>query len=120
MRVHNHGPQEGKGVDCPECLIGECKLHELRQFGPCQKCGGIDIYVQFHDAKPHCRECGILKVTPESCKTFKCEETGEHLRVNCRRCQFAWYEKPGTGSMSRGSLNLPEALVTDVEEDPFE
>lgn len=28
--VHNHGPEEGPGMACPERLIGDCELARLR------------------------------------------------------------------------------------------
>ena len=26
IHVHNHGPEQGKGVACPEQLVGECQI----------------------------------------------------------------------------------------------
>ena len=31
-QVHNHGPEEGRGVSCPERLIGECRARELQSL----------------------------------------------------------------------------------------
>lgn len=31
MNVHNHGPNEGRGLNCPEKLVGECVLDEVAQ-----------------------------------------------------------------------------------------
>ena len=29
--VHNHGPQEGRGIYCSEFIIGACKLYENKR-----------------------------------------------------------------------------------------
>lgn len=31
MTVHNHGTDQGKGLACPEQLLGECEIIRIRQ-----------------------------------------------------------------------------------------
>ena len=67
-----------------------------RAFGPCPKCGGTDINVQFHDGVRHCEQCRRGRIDPPSCRysgeSCKPWYDLEHLRVHCRRCQFQWVE----------------------------
>lgn len=34
LPVHNHGPREGRGLDCGEGLIGHCMVAQLRDESP--------------------------------------------------------------------------------------
>ena len=67
-----------------------------RLFGPCPKCSGTEVGVNYHDGKPHCTDCEKLGRTPPDCKySDVCagrEDEGEHLTVVCQRCRFAWME----------------------------
>lgn len=31
MNVHNHGPNQGRGLGCEEHLVGECMVDEIKQ-----------------------------------------------------------------------------------------
>lgn len=70
-----------------------------RKFGPCSKCYGSDLLVQFHDGKSHCANCRKEGLPPPACnRSAECGEKGRrraHLRVHCRRCQYGWLERPG-------------------------
>jgi ssDNA-binding Zn-finger/Zn-ribbon topoisomerase 1 len=50
----------------------------------CPKCGGDDIHSAWQDKK----DCGVSTCTWES------HRHPERIKRLCRRCQYAWYEKP--------------------------
>jgi hypothetical protein len=76
-------------------VIGVAQPPKPREFGPCPKCEGDNIGVAYHDAKPHCKDCG--QEDPPSCKYDHCGRKGEHLRVWCFRCQYRWLEDASSG-----------------------
>lgn len=63
-----------------------------RNFGPCSKCGGFDILVQYHVGQLHCADCEQIESCHYSEECGKNGKAGEHLRVHCRRCQYGWLE----------------------------
>jgi len=66
-----------------------------RSFGPCSKCGGDDMLVQYHDGAEHCDDCHKISSCDYSPECGDQGKSGEHLRVHCRRCQYGWLEDVG-------------------------
>lgn len=52
MDVHNHGPEEGEGLACPEYKIGKCQLEQIKMEA--YERGRIDEYEVL-------RKAGMLK-----------------------------------------------------------
>lgn len=52
MDVHNHGPEEGEGLDCPELKIGKCQLEAIKMQA--YERGRVDEYEVL-------RKAGMLK-----------------------------------------------------------
>lgn len=84
-----------------------------RRFGPCAKCGGLEIHVAYHNGEA---ERGAWSV--ESCAYSKpCGDRGrrgEHLAVVCRRCQWGWVEEVGS-SPERSSPGVTERTIAIVK-----
>ena len=66
-----------------------------RDFGPCPKCGGHDLLVQYHLGRRHCTDCNVIDSCHRSEECGPRGKRGEHLRVHCRRCQYGWLEPVG-------------------------
>jgi len=60
----------------------------MSQVRTCQKCGGTDIFVEWHEASPDpiYRTCGQHR----SCLDKFPVSTEEHLHLTCRTCSYEW------------------------------